>query len=270
VSELVGAGATVAAVDLRADGAEAAAAEAQQQVGMGIGVAGTGIAGAGPVIGLSADITDRAAVRRALEDIVLAYGGLDHVVVTAGYYPSPDEQGNVADPEWAKAYATNVMGPFLVADEAWRVWQAQGAGLDGSLVITTSVNAVVPKAGSFAYDTSKAAANHLVRELAVSFAPLVRVNGVAPATVLEGSAMFPRERVIASLAKYGLPHDAAESTEVLRDRLAAFYAERTLTGQPITLADQVKAIAAFLTDDFSKTTGQIVNIDGGLAAAFLR
>src|SRR5205823_1320519 len=98
-------------------------------------------------------------------------------------------------------------------------WQAQGAGLDGSLVITTSVNAVVPKAGSFAYDTSKAAANHLVRELAVSFAPLVRVNGVAPATVLEGSAMFPRERVIASLAKYGLPHDAAESTEVLPDRL---------------------------------------------------
>jgi len=258
--ELVGQGAAVAAVDLHGEHAEAAAAEIEQQ----------GISGAGQVVGLGADIIDRAAVRRAVAEVVLAYGGLDHVVVTAGYYPSPDEQGNVADEEWGKTFATNVMGPFLVADEAWRVWQAQGAGLDGSLVITTSVNAVVPKAGSFAYDTSKAAANHLVRELAVSFAPLVRVNGVAPATVLEGSAMFPRERVIASLAKYGLPHDAAESTEVLRDRLAAFYAERTLTGQPITLADQVKAIAAFLTDDFSKTTGQIVNIDGGLAAAFLR
>ena len=57
---------------------------------------------------------------------------------------------------------------------------------------------------------------------------------------------------------------------MLRDRLAEFYARRTLTGQPIALADQVKAIAAFLTDDFRKTTGQIVNIDGGLAAAFLR
>jgi rhamnulose-1-phosphate aldolase/alcohol dehydrogenase len=270
VSELIGEGATVAAVDLHAEHAEAAAAEIQQKVGMGIGVAGTGISGAGQVVGLGADMTDRAAVRSALEEVVLAYGGLDHVVVTAGYYPSPDEQGNVADREWAKTFAINVMGPFLVADEAWRVWQAQGAGLDGSLVITTSVNAVVPKAGSFAYDTSKAAANHLVRELAVAFAPLVRVNGVAPATVLEGSSMFPRERVIASLAKYGLPHDTAESTEVLRDRLAEFYARRTLTGQPITLANQVKAIAAFLTDDFSKTTGQIVNIDGGLAAAFLR
>src|SRR5947208_875806 len=270
VRELVGQGAAVAAGDLHGKHAEAAAAEAEQKGGMGIGVAGSGISGAGQVIGLGADITDRAAVRRALEEVVLAYGGLDHVVVTAGHYPSPDEQGSVADPEWAKTFAINVTGPFLVADEAWRVWQAQGAGLEGSLVITTSVNAVVPKAGSFAYDTSKAAANHLVRELAVAFAPLVRVNGVAPATMLEGSSMFPRERGSATLAQYGLPHDAASSTEVLRDRLAAFYAQRTLTGRPITLADQVKAIAAFLTDDFRKTTGQIVNIDGGLAAAFLR
>ena len=268
VSALVGQGAAVAAVDLHADQAQAAAEQAQQQVGMGIGVAGTGISGAGQVVGLGADVTDRAAVRRALEDVVLAYGGLDHVVVTAGYYPSPDEQGRIADREWEKTFAVNVTGPFFVADEAWRVWQAQG--LEGSLVITTSVNAVVPKAGSFAYDTSKAAANHLVRELAVAFAPLVRVNGVAPATVLEGSSMFPRERVIASLAKYGLPYNAAESTEVLRDRLAKLYASRTLTGQPITVADQVKAIVALLGDEFRKTTGQIVTVDGGLTAAFLR
>src|SRR2546430_9630081 len=237
---------------------------------MGIGVAGTGFSGAGEIMGLGGDIPDRAAARHALEAVALAYGGLDHVVVTAGYYPSHDEQGNVADEEWGKTFATNVMGPFLVAHEAWRVWQAQGAGLEGSLVITTSVNAVVPKAGSFAYDTSKAAANHLVRELAVAFAPLVRVNGVAPATVLEGSSMFPRERLVASLAQYGPPDDAPESTEGLRDRFAEIYAQRTLTGQPVRLADQVKAIAAFLTDEFSKTTGQIVNIDGGLAAAFLR
>src|SRR5439155_232774 len=97
VRELVGQGAAVAAVDLHGKHAEAAAAEAQQKVGMGIGVAGTGISGAGQVVGLGADITDRAAVRRALEEVVLAYGGLDHVVVTAGHYPSPDEQGGVVD-----------------------------------------------------------------------------------------------------------------------------------------------------------------------------
>jgi hypothetical protein len=88
--------------------------------------------------------------------------------------------------------------------------------------------------------------------------------------VIEGSSMFPRDRVIASLAKYGLPYGQAESTEALRDRLAAFYAKRTLTGETITLESQVRAITAFLTDEFSKTTGQIVNVDGGQAAAFLR
>jgi NAD(P)-dependent dehydrogenase (short-subunit alcohol dehydrogenase family) len=268
VADLVQSGGSVAAVDLDEAGAVAAAGAVLEAVGMGIGVAGTGVSGSGQAIGLGADMTDRASVRRAFEEVVLAYGGVDHVVVTAGYYPTPDEQGSVPDGEWAKALAINVTGAFTVADEAWRVWRAQG--LTGSLVITTSVNAVVPKAGSLAYDVSKAAANHLLRELAVTYAPLVRVNGVAPATVVEGSSMFPRERVIASLAKYGLSHDEAETTEQLRDRLAEFYAGRTLLGLPILLEDQVRAIAAFVNGDFCKTTGQIVNVDGGLSAAFLR
>jgi len=132
------------------------------------------------------------------------------------------------------------------------------------------VNAVVPKAASLAYDASKAAANHLVRELAVKLAPLVRVNGVAPATVVEGSAMFPRDRVIASLAKYGLPYDQSEATEVLRQRLADFYAERTLIKRPITASDQAEAVFLLVSERLSKTTGQIVNVDGGLPEAFLR
>jgi rhamnulose-1-phosphate aldolase/alcohol dehydrogenase len=268
VQRLVGLGASVAAVDLDEQRAKETAAEVLSRMGVGIGVAGSGISGAGQVVGLGADITDRRAVRRALEDVMLAYGGLDHVVVTAGYYPTPDEKGVVADEEWTKAFAINVSGPFLVADEAWRLWRAQE--LEGNLVITTSVNAVVPKAGSFAYDTSKAAANHLIRELAVAFAPLVRVNGVAPATVVEGSSMFPRDRVIASLAKYRLPYDEGESTEVLRERLSEFYAERTLTGQPVILDDQARAITALVDGTFRNTTGQVVNVDGGLSAAFLR
>ncbi len=268
VSDLIRSGGTVAAVDLDEAGAAAAAQEVLDGIGMGIGVAGTGISGSGQVVGLGADMTDRTSIRHALEEVVLAYGGVDHVVVTAGYYPTPDEQGNVPDDDWARAFAINVTGPFAVADEAWRLWQVQG--LPGSLVITTSVNAVVPKSGSLAYDASKAAANHLLRELAITYAPLVRVNGVAPATVVEGSSMFPRDRVIASLAKYGLAYDEAESTDVLRDRLAGFYAQRTLLRQPILLEDQVRAISAFVNGAFSKTTGQIVNVDGGLSAAFLR
>jgi NAD(P)-dependent dehydrogenase (short-subunit alcohol dehydrogenase family) len=97
------------------------------------------------------------------------------------------------------------------------------------------------KKGSIAYDTSKAAANHLVRELAIELAPLVRVNGVAPATVVQGSAMFPRERVIGSLAKYNIPYGEDESTAALVNKLAQFYADRTLTKAPITPADQAEA-----------------------------
>ena len=95
-----------------------------------------------------------------------------------------------------------------MGDEAAPTWKKQG--LRGNLVLTTSANAVVSKKGSLAYDTSKAAANHLVRELAVELSPLVRVNGVAPATVVQGSAMFPRDRVIGSLAKYNIPYSDNE------------------------------------------------------------
>ena len=162
----------------------------------------------------------------------------------------------------------NVIGPHTVADEAARIWKAQA--LPGSLVITTSVNAVVAKKGSLAYDTSKAAANHLVRELAITLAPHVRVNAVAPATVVEGSGMFPRDRVIASLAKYGLPYGDDDSDDELRERLARFYAGRTLTNEPITPADQAEAIFLLVSRRLAKTTGQVVHVDGGLEAAFLR
>jgi NAD(P)-dependent dehydrogenase (short-subunit alcohol dehydrogenase family) len=129
---------------------------------------------------------------------------------------------------------------------------------------------VVAKRGSLAYDASKAAANHLVRELAVELAPLVRVNGVAPATVVEGSAMFPRERVIGSLAKYKIPYKDDEPTDLLVRRLAQFYADRTLTKTPITTADQAEAYFLLVGRRLGKTTGQIIAVDGGLPEAFLR
>lgn len=262
-------GACVVAVDRELAAAQATADELVAKVGRGIGVAGTGISGCGDAIALPCDITDRASVKQMLEQVILAYGGFDHVVVTAGIFVPPDTTGHIADDKWALTFAINVTGSYVVADEAREIWKRQG--LKGeSLTLTTSANAVVAKKGSVAYDVSKAAANHLVRELAIELSPLVRVNGVAPATVVAGSAMFPRDRVISSLTKYDIAFDESESTEDLRNKLAQFYAERTITREPITPADQAEAFFLLLSGRLSKTSGQIIAVDGGLEQAFLR
>ncbi len=261
-------GAHIACVDLNADAASATAKEIEGKLGLGIGVAGTGLSGCGPAVGLAADITNRGSIRSMLDDVALAYGGFDSICVTAGIFVPSDTTGHIPDDRWALTFGINVTGSYLVADEAAKTWKLQG--LRGNLVLTTSANAAVAKKGSLAYDTSKAAANHLVRELAIELAPLVRVNGVAPATVVQGSAMFPRDRVIGSLAKYNIPYAEGEATDSLVSKLAQFYAERTLTKEPITPADQAEAYFLLVGKRLSKTTGQIVTVDGGLHEAFLR
>jgi NAD(P)-dependent dehydrogenase (short-subunit alcohol dehydrogenase family) len=261
-------GAHIVCVDMKADTAQATATELTGKLGQGIGVAGTGLSGCGPALGLACNITDRASIRAMLDQVALAYGGFDAIEVTAGVFWPSDTTGHIPDEKWAFVFNVNVTGSYLVADEAYKTWKEQG--LKGALVLTTSANAVVAKKGSVAYDTSKAAANHLVRELAIELAPLVRVNGVAPATVVQGSAMFPRDRVIGSLAKYNIAYTEDEATESLVSKLAQFYADRTLTKTPITPADQAEAYFLLVSNRLSKTTGQVITVDGGLFEAFLR
>lgn len=268
VHRLVKEGAHIVCVDVDEGAARATAEEIIAKHGEGIGVAGSGISNCGPAVGLACDITNRESVAKMLGDATLAYGGLDAIVVTAGVFIPPDAQGHIADSQWARTFAINVTGAYTVADEAFKIFKRQE--LPASIVITTSANAVVAKKGSVAYDTSKAAANHLVRELAVEMAPLVRVNAVAPATVVKGSTMFPRERVVASLAKYGIAFDEQESTDALRDKLAAFYAKRSLTQAAIEPEDQAEAIFLLVSKRLSKTTGHVIPVDGGLQDGFLR
>ena len=261
-------GGHIAAADLGAPAAQGTADELTKIHGQGIGVAGTGVSGAGPAIGVAVNITQRDSIRAMLKQVVLAYGGLDHLVVTAGVFVPPDKEGRVSEDKWRFTFDVNVLGSYLAADECKRIFAEQG--LPTSVVLTTSVNAVVPKKGSVAYDTSKAAADHLVRELAIEMAPRTRVNAVAPATVVAGSTMFPRDRVISSLTKYEIKFSESESDDALRDKLANFYAERTLTKAPIRPEDQAEAIWFLVSDASSRTTGQIINVDGGLHEAFLR
>ena len=213
------------------------------------------------------DIRDRVAIRRALGHTVETFGGMDILINTAALFPSSPD-GVISDAQWALTLEVNVTANYLLADEAQAIFAEQD--LDASVVLTSSANAVVSKRGSEAYDVSKAALSHLVRELAVGMAPKVRVNGISPATVVKGSTMFPRDRVLASLKKYNLPADETQADDALRNELALFYAKRTLTHQPIDPKDCAQAIL-FLAGPGSRcTTGHLIPVDGGLVEAYLR
>ncbi len=219
------------------------------------------------VFALALDIRERESIRRGLHAVVAAFGGFDCLINTAALFPSSPD-GRISDEQWHSTLDLNVTANYLLADEAAAIFAKQD--LAASLVFTSSANAVVSKRGSEAYDVSKAAVSHLIRELAVSLSPRIRVNGVSPAAVVKGSTMFPRDRVIASLKKYGIPFREEQTDNDLRSLLAGFYAQRTLTHQPVEPADCARSILFLASTQSRCTTGHIIPVDGGLPEAFLR
>jgi rhamnose utilization protein RhaD (predicted bifunctional aldolase and dehydrogenase)/NAD(P)-dependent dehydrogenase (short-subunit alcohol dehydrogenase family) len=219
------------------------------------------------VLSAALDLTRRDTMAAAIRAVVRQFGGFDALVNTAAIYPTPDPS---TPPEtvWSKTLEINVTSNYILSQQAAVVLRAQG--LPASIVLTSSANAVVPKHSSEPYDVSKAAINHLIRELAIGLGPHIRVNGVAPATVIAGSSMFPRDRVIVALQKYKIAFDDSESTEDLRKKLAEFYAQRTITRRPILPIDNANAICWLAGDQSAKTTGHVIPVDGGLPEAFLR
>jgi rhamnose utilization protein RhaD (predicted bifunctional aldolase and dehydrogenase)/NAD(P)-dependent dehydrogenase (short-subunit alcohol dehydrogenase family) len=213
------------------------------------------------------DIRDRAAIRNAYRAAIREFGGIDILINTAAIFPSSADS-RISDEQWSLTLDLNVTANHRLVDEVSATFEEQA--LDQSIVLTSSANAVVSKRGSEAYDVSKAALSHFVREMAVALAPNVRVNGISPATVVKGSTMFPRDRVIASLKKYDIPFDAGASDEQLRGLLASFYAKRTLTHQPIEPFDCARAILFLAGPESRCTTGHLIPVDGGLTDAFLR
>ena len=248
-------GGHVVVADANSSGADEAAREA------------TKLSNADMVASFSMDLTKRETILAAFRGAVRQFGGVDILVNTAAIYPTPDP---AIPPEdvWARTLQINVTSNYVLAQEAGKLFSAQN--LPAAIVLTSSANALVPKAGSEAYDVSKAAVNHLVRELALGLGPLVRVNAIAPATVIAGSSMFPRDRVMVALRKYAIEFQETETTEELRSKLAEFYARRTITRRPILPEDNANAICWLAGDQSAKTTGHIIPVDGGLPEAFLR
>jgi rhamnose utilization protein RhaD (predicted bifunctional aldolase and dehydrogenase)/NAD(P)-dependent dehydrogenase (short-subunit alcohol dehydrogenase family) len=221
------------------------------------------------VSSIGANLSSAENVRPALRHTILQFGGVDAIINTAAIFPVASQpDGQLTEAQWNTTLAVNVTGNYLLVSEARTIIREQN--LPVSVVLTSSANAVVPKFGSEAYDVSKTALNHLIRELAVGLAPLARVNGIAPATVVAGSTMFPRDRVKQSLEKYKIDFSEDDTTEQLREKLAGFYAQRTLTRRPIMPEDCARAIAWLCSDESAKTTGHVIPVDGGLPEAFLR
>ncbi|HEY7307699.1 MAG TPA: bifunctional rhamnulose-1-phosphate aldolase/short-chain dehydrogenase [Bryobacteraceae bacterium] len=249
-------GAHVVVADQNAEAAKSVASEA------------SALSSSESVVDAAVDIGSAESIAKAVRRAILQFGGIDIVINTAAIFPVADSDGRLTEAQWSKTFLINVAGNHLLVEGT--AWIFRDQKLSGSVVLTSSANAVVPKQGSEAYDVSKSALNHLIRELAIRLAPTVRVNAIAPATVVAGSTMFPRDRVIQSLQKYKLPFSETESTEELRDKLADFYAQRTLTQKPIHPRDCASAILWLAGEESSKTTGHIVPVDGGLQDAFLR
>ncbi|HEY2508717.1 MAG TPA: bifunctional rhamnulose-1-phosphate aldolase/short-chain dehydrogenase, partial [Streptosporangiaceae bacterium] len=207
---------------------------------------------------VTADVTDEDAVAAAFAAAALAFGGVDIVVNNAGLSLSrPLLETTAAD--WDIQHNVMAKGSFLVSRESARMLQAQAMG--GDIIYICSKNAVFAGPDNIAYSAAKADQAHQVRLLAAELGKLgIRVNGINPDGVVQGSGIFAGGWGAQRAAVYGVPEED----------LGAFYAQRTLLGREVLPAHVAAAVAALTCGDLSLTTGLHIPVDGGVAAAFLR
>jgi rhamnulose-1-phosphate aldolase/alcohol dehydrogenase len=209
-------------------------------------------------VDVSVDVTDEAAVANAFAAAALAFGGVDLVVNNAGLSISkPLLETTVAD--WDIQHDVMARGSFLVSRQAARVMTAQDMG--GDIVYICSKNAVFAGPSNIAYGAAKADQAHQVRLLATELGGIgVRVNGINPDGVVRGSGIFSSGWGAQRAAVYGVPED----------ELGAYYAQRTLLKREVLPEHVAAAVAALCAGDLPLTTGLLIPVDAGVAAAFLR
>jgi rhamnulose-1-phosphate aldolase/alcohol dehydrogenase len=242
VDALASAGACVVAYDLDGEGA----AEAVAPLGDG----GASVAG---------DVTSEQSVAEAFGTAVMAFGGVDIVVSNAGVASSAAiEETTLA--EWERNHAILGTGYFLVGREAFAILRAQDRG--GSVVFVASKNALVAGKNAAAYSSAKAAELHLARCLAEEGGGAgIRVNTVNPDAVLQGSRIWGSTWREERAAAYGIDPDELEE----------HYRKRTTLGVNILPDDIAEAVLHFASDRRSgKSTGNVLNVDGGVPAAYPR
>jgi NAD(P)-dependent dehydrogenase (short-subunit alcohol dehydrogenase family) len=220
---------------------------------------GAGLMNPGDVAtAVTVDVTDETAVARAFDAAALAFGGVDLVVNNAGLSISkPLLETTVAD--WDIQHDVMARGSFLVSRQAARLMTAQNLG--GDIIYICSKNAVFAGPSNVAYGAAKADQAHQVRLLAAELGGLgVRVNGINPDGVVRGSGIFSSGWGAQRAAAYGVPEED----------LGAFYAQRTLLGREVLPEHVAAAVLALCAGDLPLTTGLLIPVDAGVAAAFLR
>jgi rhamnulose-1-phosphate aldolase len=242
-TRLAAQGACVIVADLDAEKARAAAAE----------LGSTDVA-----VGVAADVSDAAAVSAAIDEAVLAFGGLDLVVNNAGLSLSKPLL-ETTERDWDLQHDVMAKGSFLVSQAAARAMIAQGMG--GDIVYISSKNSVFAGPNNIAYSATKADQAHQVRLLAVELGEHgIRVNGINPDGVVRGSGIFASGWGANRAATYG----------VKEEDLGQFYANRTILKREVLPEHVADAVYVLTCDELSRTTGLHVPVDSGVAAAFLR
>ncbi|MEO6328274.1 MAG: bifunctional aldolase/short-chain dehydrogenase [Ginsengibacter sp.] len=239
-------GACIVVTDINAERLDAAAEEFSAKTGKD------------NFITILMDVTKEADIENCFTNIALAFGGVDIIINNAGISISK----TIADTtlqDWELLQAILVKGQFIISKVGTQIMRRQA--LDGDIVNIVSKNALVSGPNNTAYGTAKAAQLHMSRLMAAELgADKIRVNVINPDAVIQGSNIWAG----------GWAHGRAEAYGITVDELPGYYAKRTLLNEAIVPMDIANAVFVFVGGLLSKSTGNVLNVDGGVAAAFVR
>ncbi len=246
IRKLAAAGMHVIVADLNLDGAKKVAEEINQSYG------------ANRALAVKMDVTKPEEVKNAFSQAILAYGGIDLIVNNAGLATSnPLDETSIE--EWNLNMNVLATGYFLVAREAFTIMKRQETG--GTMVFIGSKNSVYAGKNAAAYSAAKAAEVHLARCIAAEGGEFgIRVNSVLPDAVLQGSQIWNSSWREERAATYG----------VKPDELEEYYRKRTVLQKNVFPEDIAESVLFFASGRSAKTTGCMLTVDGGVAAAFTR
>jgi len=239
-------GAHVVLADLNLEGAQKIASEINKAYGEGRATA------------VQMDVTSEEQIISAFQQVTRTYGGVDILVNNAGLATSsPFEETTLK--EWNLNMNVLGTGYFLVSREAFKLMKTQGIG--GSMIFLGSKNSIYAGKNASAYSAVKALEVHLARCIATEGGDFgIRANSVLPDAVLQGSAIWGSKWREERAAAYGIEPDELEE----------HYRKRTVLKENIYPRDIAEAIAFFASSKATKTTGCMLTVDGGVAAAFTR